>query len=82
MVLRLRASVLTSLAVLLLVAAMASPVVAHDELAISQLEQDYRAEGFILQWDEERALPRKMINATWNSDYRGKVVVVDFWGFW
>ena len=36
-------------------------------------DQDFRAEGFVVQWDESRALPRKVVNATLSDEYRGKV---------
>jgi len=73
MVLRLRTSVLTSVALLLTLAAIGSPAIAHDKDTQLQLDRQYRTEGFVLQWDETSALPRKMVNATWRTEYRGKI---------
>ena len=72
MTLRLRTLVLHLVTALLLLTALAPGAGAHDRISILQIDQDYRAEGFVLQWDDSRALPRKLVNATLSDEYRGK----------
>lgn len=45
---------------------------AHSQMEMSQLSQDYRAQGWVLEFDEDRQLPRKLVNATFREDYVGR----------
>jgi subtilisin-like proprotein convertase family protein len=55
---------LFSLAVLMAISQGNPASAAFSRTEIEQINQSYRAQGFVLDWDLTRGLPRKMVNAT------------------
>ena len=45
---------------------------AHTAMEMEQLSQDYQSQGFTIQWDQERQLPRQLINTHSVNDYAGR----------